>query len=428
MYLEHIKVFNNFCEPDGSKNSPESFITAFDEIINNVKQNGFDKNIGLIPVNQSYDCLDGAHRVAACAYFSQNITVAKLHSNYDFNYKLFLDQNMDKDLADLAALEYCKLNKLSYVVNLHSCCDLRKDDLVENILNKYGFIFYKKNVFLNSDAYLYTKLISYGKEKWVGNFENNFENLRMHVSESSGTNPLRAYVFVCDDLNKVVKAKEEIRTVFNKGNPAVHINDNHEEAVELAQTYFNDNTLHFINSIKIRENKKINEQLNYFKKWIKEHSLNIDNLCAVGSFPMGLYNLRKTKDLDFIHLQEELPDTKREDISSHSTELKYYTKSKNDIIFDPKNHFYYKGVKIISLEVLLEMKEKRAEFPKDIDDIKLIQKVLKNSNKNTYSNLAYIKSFIFSKIQKTNIIIGRHWRCFKWKPHKYLENVLKGNF
>ena len=52
-----------------------------------------------------------------------------------------------------------------------------------------------------------------------------------------------------------------------------------------------------------------------------------------------------------------------------------YVPSYDEIILNPKFHFYSMGVKFISLPVIRNMKSKRNE-PKDVIDIQLIDSVL----------------------------------------------------
>ena len=117
---------------------------------------------------------------------------------------------------------------------------MSKDNEVVKILEKYGFVYYKKEINLTFDGYVNLKKLSYGsfwdRESWIGNVENKFAGAQAHAKQSMGNNPLRAFVFVCDDLQKVIKSKAEIRDLFNLGNYSVHINDTREEAIWLAET------------------------------------------------------------------------------------------------------------------------------------------------------------------------------------------------
>ena len=59
----------------------------------------------------------------------------------------------------------------------------------------------------------------------------------------------------------------------------------------------------------------------------------------------------------------------------HNDEMKYYQHTKEEIIFNPQNHFYYKGIKFANLGVVKAMKQFRNE-EKDIVDVKLIDKAI----------------------------------------------------
>ena len=72
IYLSHIKAFNNFFEPDGSKNSKNEFIKSFNLLIESVKTcNNLEKTI--IPISTTGIPIDGAHRVAISLYFDLKI-------------------------------------------------------------------------------------------------------------------------------------------------------------------------------------------------------------------------------------------------------------------------------------------------------------------------------------------------------------------
>jgi len=324
-YLKHIEAFNGFHERDNVKNSAEDFLNNFDSLINDIRINGFDPEKSIIPVNSNYECIDGAHRLAICAFLDHKVVIAKNISYFpSYDYKFFSLNGLDKIYQDFAALEFCKFNPNAYIVNIHSIIPVSKESEIENILEKYGKIFYKKNIFLNFNAYVYMKLVSYGKEDWVGNQENGFEGAKAHAKSSMGFDPLRIYVLNCDSIEKIIKAKKEIRELFNKGNFSVHINDNHQEAVELAQTYFNDNSVHFINNFDItRKRESFMQKIRYLEEWLELNNIDPETICISGSTPMSLYGLREAEDLDFLHYDENIPEINCPDISSHKDQIKY---------------------------------------------------------------------------------------------------------
>lgn len=74
IYLNHIKAFNNYQEPDGRKKGKEDFIKSFNRLIDNILKIGIDKTI--IPITKNGEIIDGAHRLAIALYLNLKIKFA----------------------------------------------------------------------------------------------------------------------------------------------------------------------------------------------------------------------------------------------------------------------------------------------------------------------------------------------------------------
>ncbi len=95
IYLAHIKAFNNFAEPDGSKKGKEKFIHEFNKLIESIKNNGFSKTI--VPISTTGIIIDGAHRLAICLYLKIKIKYVAfdiLDGKYDMLF--FKDRGFDE--------------------------------------------------------------------------------------------------------------------------------------------------------------------------------------------------------------------------------------------------------------------------------------------------------------------------------------------
>jgi hypothetical protein len=87
-----------------------------------------------------------------------------------------------------------------------------------------------------------------------------------------------------------------------------------------------------------------------------------------------MYGLRECNDLDYLHFGDKV-STNNNLISSHNEYgIGRYHTHKDNIIFDPRNHFWYDGIKFASLDVVRKLKSKRNE-PKDVVDVKLIESI-----------------------------------------------------
>ena len=252
LYKAHLKAFsgNTFKEGDGSKNSFTDYIQQFNMLIESIKNKGFEKSISLLPIDKNQMIIDGSHRLALSYLFNQKIPTVKLKRTFKYNYKLFINQGLKRKYADNIAFTYCMLNKKARIANVFPIGNM-PDKQVENILNKYGSIYYKKKIKLNQQGQDYVIKEMYIDEKWIGNLEDDFKNAKDRARTGfEDKDTLRVYVYVPNSLKDAVKAKTEIRTIINKGNFPIHINDTHEETIRLAKTYFNKNSLHLINNKK----------------------------------------------------------------------------------------------------------------------------------------------------------------------------------
>lgn len=384
-YLECIRAFNDFYELNPSdgipKKSSDDFINSFDQLIYNLRKQGYNKTMASIPIGQNGELSDGAHRLAACAALGLNVETVTDNNKEWYPYTFFRNRQMEESVMDYGALEYVKLNKNAFIVNLHAITNPNSDGKVIKILNKYGFVFYQKSIHMTFNGYVNLKKMSYGsfwekENQWIGTYHNHFAGAQNHAKESmgSGKNPLRVFVFVCDSIEKVIKAKSEIRDLYNIGNYSVHVNDTHEEAIWLAETYFNANTLDFINKRPFDyKDVDFENNIQFLKDICLKSSVNIENICCAGSSTLNAFGLRHSNDLDYLCLDDEFNE-ENEIISSHNNQLKYYPTTKKEIITNPKFHLYYEGMKFISLQVLYDFKKSRNEYPKDYNDCRVIKR------------------------------------------------------
>jgi len=317
--------------------------------------------------------IDGAHRLATSYLFNCEIPTIELKKPFSFKYDFFMQKGLDVNIADFTAFIYCKLNKNAKIVNIFPISKL-KDEQIESILLKYGNIYYKKKFFLTEKAQDYIIKEMYLTEHWIGNEKNNFEGAvnRARIG-FAGKNYLTVYVYVPFNEKDTIKAKTEIRERVNKGNFPIHINDTHKETIQLAQIYFNENSLHFINNRKTHNYERFKQQFLKYKKWLENNKLHKEDFCIDASSILSVYGLREGRDLDFLYQKGEI-FTNIELIDCHNEHAHYYQIPIDDIIYNPTNHFYFEGYKFISISLLKKMKKNRNE-EKDKVDVLLIDSI-----------------------------------------------------
>lgn len=393
-YIESIYAFNNFNEyewKDGAqlrvKSSCYDFLTQFDSMIHRFSHDNIQGGQISVPVSSNNYLLNGAHRLSILASLQKDVEVIVDNQNNMRNgweYDFFKNQGMPQSIMDFGALEFVKMNPYSHIINLFPLADIKYDYQVEEILNRNGFIYYKKtipnityNAMVNLKKMHYSESGSY--ERWVGSDSDKFSGAQNHAKCSLGNGgSLRVYVFVCEDKNKLRDIKHEIRGIYNLGNYTVHINDTHTSDIELAQTYFNENSLHLINHLRYEQDDcELNCKIIEFKKRIHDINGNLDDFILVGSVPLNAYGIRKSRDFDFLAKDMEKGNKISDKMfSMHDSQLKYYPTDKRQMIENPKYHSFYKGVKILSLDTLLQMKQARNEQPKDVNDSNLIRSMI----------------------------------------------------
>ena len=91
----------------------------------------------------------------------------------------------------------------------------------------------------------------------------------------------------------------------------------------------------------------------------------------VSSAVMAAYGLRDCRDLDFLSHAEPAPATPHPGLGCHNKEIDHYGVHRDEIIYNPQHHFYHRGLKFCTLNVVKVMKWKRRE-PKDLVDLQLI--------------------------------------------------------
>lgn len=383
MYKEHLRLWNNFKEYNNpNKNTYEAFKIDFINIFNDIKNDKFEWNKSPVVTDIDGFLLNGAHRITASCLLKKpfNHTIGS-ERNRDgqkvCDYKMFNNLGLSQEYQDAAALELARTNPKHLIINLFPSATHDRH-LVENIITKYCGISYKKDIWLNNTGAFNYTLQLYKGEKWAGDRSNNFGGFRNKTTLcfTNQTTPMTVYLVNLSDLNIARQIKNEIRAIYNIGNHSVHINDTSEETLRLARCLFNKNSIHFLNNSQLQYYPKFLKQLNYYENYIKSNNLNFEDYCITASSVLSLYGLREGNDLDYLHFNS--PKIKgHPDIHSHNEYgVGKYNKNIDDIIFNPSNHFYYGNLKVASLRIIKELKEKRGE-EKDYKDIELINKTLK---------------------------------------------------
>ena len=392
MYKQHLKIWNNFKEYNNpQKNSFEAFKNTFEELIDDITTHGFNGDVSSIPVVGN-NILNGSHRLGAALLNNSEITcyrgIDSRDGQLNCGWKMFNRLGLDRGYADRVALEYAQLKSNTYIVTIFPTATSKGHiDKVENILNQHSKVFYSKRLQLSRLGLFNLMREFYYGEPWAGAHPH-YGGFRAKTKGCyQGEGDTIVYLCEFNNINETVKMKDLLRKIYNVGKHSVHINDKHEETVRIAQAVFNDNSVHYLNnnkSVSLDKNFATKNQkyfhrfercLNHYKNYITHNNLDINDYCITASSTLSIYGLREGNDIDYIHHDNRKIEGNSL-ISSHNAYGKnLYPYPYDEIIYNPKYHFYTRGIKFASLDVVKKLKETRGE-KKDIIDINLINEIL----------------------------------------------------
>ena len=275
VYIEHIKAFNpDFCEPGREdKVSLEDFLSVFNNLIKHFKVHDFDSEKSLVPVSEDSIILDGAHRVAALAYWDKKVKIIRFKgvvSKGTFDYRYFKYRGLPSSISDLIATEI-----FNWKTGVHVACfwprmgSVSEKEKALKIIEEFAHPYFIKKVSLSLSTLV--KLIAkvYGHQDWVGDESNGFLGARDKARRCYATNKTIWFVFFsADNLNKVLEIKEQIRELFVYEKDSIHITDNDIETKQLVQLVLSEDGENIVvssNSFLMSIKNYSNDFLFYFK-------------------------------------------------------------------------------------------------------------------------------------------------------------------
>lgn len=386
IYKEHIRAFGlgKYTENGNpKKNSIEKFIELFQDTYESIKNNGFDRNKSLIPLSKNGTIANGAHRVASAIFLDKNVECIELDvENLNYDYKFFYNRNISSKVLDIAATKFVEYGDNIYLAFIWPTA-VGHDKDIENVIPN---IIYRKEITLNPNGAHNLLSQVYYDEKWIGIPENNFRGSKGKLVECfRNFNPVRIIAFQADSLENVLKIKDKVRSIFNVGKNSIHITDSKYEAIRISRVVFNDNSVHLLNYGKLNKYLSKYQKIDNIKKFIRENKINKSDILIDASLTLSCYGLREAKDTDFFcNLNNELK-IKFDKINNHDEVLKYYKNTKQELIYNPNNFFYFNELKFISFKQLYKMKINRGEI-KDKNDCKMMEAFIVNDKIKMFIN------------------------------------------
>lgn len=329
VYAEHLFAWNKFLE--GDKQSLTDFVNPFGNLLCDMRDGRFDWNASPIPTCNGRVC-NGRHRLAAALVLDQHIRTVEAEGPCDCSADHLRQLGANSWVLDSMAIEYCRLKSNARIAVVFGPHDRRNFELS---FRPVAQVFYAKEINLAGPGPLNLIDELYTGEDW----------LQLHgKTKASGCFPGGAgpaTIYGLDVRHEGLDAaKWGFRRAMGRGNDSVHINDTHAQTMKIAQALFNDNGIHFLNHAcgQPAETAPGNET-------------------PVDSGGMlQAYGLRLARDIDFV------------DEPMH---LEHHHVPLEDLIENPENFFWSRGIKYASVRAVTRMKLNRGE-PKDLRDVELL--------------------------------------------------------
>lgn len=187
MYLKHIKIFNNYKEPDGSKKNKTDFLNSTKKLVLDF-ENGFDSSKSIVPISNQNIIIDGSHRIALSIIKNQKVSCIKFDTeDLLFDFRFFQKRGFSQEYLDLVGFSIIELvdniSCLVFEYNNKSIIDMMYANFdvyyYKKVSNKIIFLFSNTSMefYLNKKIIIgteniYNEYINFIKKKIVLRYNN----------------------------------------------------------------------------------------------------------------------------------------------------------------------------------------------------------------------------------------------------------------
>jgi hypothetical protein len=346
-----------------AKEGFDTFVETFHSLLH-----GKAKDFPSVRVDRELKLNNGAHRVVAALLQRQMISVVfdEAPRGISADYSFFQKNNTLRYRLNQVDLDYAllKLAELNQNIKILVVYPSVRNHALFDELRLYKEFFLERNFRLNVVAkrkilqFLYPET-----ENFVNLNARNLENAFRDRFNAPGK--LRIFFFESRDDNFVTNLKLELRSKYSLPTGSLHTQDNHKESMNLLEVLLNKNSRRNLHNFDLNFAKTIQRNLSRFSE--------IDaNVCVVGSSPLNLLSIRKSRDLDLLSRHEGLI-SENSGLDLHNQYWKKMGFNVDDILDNPRNFITIFGVKYVSCLNLIWFKIRRHEKKDLLDIAKIIR-------------------------------------------------------
>jgi len=399
LYVSHIEAFSlgTFKEPGNKKkSSAEDYINVFRELYFEIKENGFDSNISAVPVGKGNIILNGSHRTAIALKLNLKIPIIRFEDIIvDYGFDFFSNRKLKQKYLNYLITRYLEYRKDIFVGCVWPIANDDQEilDMTLNELNLKNNIVHKFNINLNRQQLRNLIYETYNHQEWLGNFRNRYSGAESKTIQTyKKGNMVTFFTLEAITIDEISHFKREFRKKFSFDKHSIYISDNFQESLILSRIIYNQNTIDFLSLSRFEKYENVVSLVKSLKNNIVISKIDPKEVLVTSSIILGLLGLRKPKDIDFFYL-----GTKKINFSETRNAYKHYlVKNLREIADNPCEHFYFMGLKFISIKNLIEFKSNRNE-KKDILDIKLLKSIYEEKKffKLVHKKILEINKYIY---------------------------------
>jgi hypothetical protein len=257
-----------------------------------------------------------------------------------------------------------------------------KESHIHKILLEYGPILYTKKVRLTHGGMRLFLGHAYPDDAWTDDGGNRFSESNFCESEYfPNSKTMRAFWLETSSIENAEVAVNRITALFGIGKKSAHCTFTRKETLSLSKILLNQNTIDFLNLA----NPFCSPQFmflvfNFRKAWEELPHSEQEQYCLDSSAVLAAYGIIELKHLDCLAFSDSLQSFGNVFIEKNASNLVHHSVAIDELIHNPCHHFYFLGIKFVTLSNVLKMKIHRGN-ESDLKEVALSQLFLQDGSR-----------------------------------------------
>jgi hypothetical protein len=396
LYVRHILLRTGGMEPpaeiglSSSKSSAEDYILAFEQLILNIRENGFRAD-GFVPLG-TRGLINGAHRIAAGAALNIPIPVKDYATpGISWDYHWFEDNGFSTEDRMRILKTFADLNRDKTVIFLLWETAGDHWELIESLIAGHLVIAGKVDLDFENNFVAFHNLIQ-DVYQCHDPAPDHVINRKIQILK---TRPLKVRVIVAANeqhprqdahsiaINVKSKARDLLQADLHQGLfLTLHSSSSVEEARHLSAVLLSANNLrHLHQRLWFQYRPRFINMIDAGKKACLEKHLALTDIAVAGGAVLEVMGIKPCGDLDLVASSHHRAEIGREAVKLAAGidvyRQHYLRDSGNEIsddllIGNDEYHFYFCGLKFVNPE-LVKLKKSISKRAKDAHDLRLIE-------------------------------------------------------